>query len=326
MKILITGATGSLGAYLTKYLSEKGHQIIASGRIETPPKNLLKYAEYLKADITKPFDFPEVDVIIHTAAVSDDNVELNALLPTNVTGTENIINATKWCKKFIHISSSSVYVPSNELITEDMTGDKNKMKLSAYGRSKLLTEEILLEKSNYESCFILRPRALYGVGDKKILPRLLKMEHKNIIKHPGKMDISVSMTEYSNLGHAIDLCIDSDKKGVNTYNVADEEPYILIDVIKKLTTAIYEGELKMKEIPIWIPKLMSVFKIGGITPLLIRGLTMNMALDISKIKEELGYLPQSNLDNSLNEIASWVNNIGGVSKLKKAENYLAWEI
>ena len=326
MKILITGANGSLGAFLTKYLSEKGHEIIASGRDNTPPKNLLKYAEYKKFDITQSIDFPEVDIIIHTAAVSDDNASLSDLVNTNVAGTEKIINATKWCKKFIHVSSSSVYVPSNKLIDESMQGAQNGMKLSPYGKSKLMTEKVLTEKSNYESCFILRPRALYGVGDKKILPRLLKMEHNNTIKHPGKMSINVSMTEYSNMGHAIDLCIDSERKSINIYNVADENPYILIEAVRKFTKAIYGFELKEKEIPIWIPKIMSVFRIGGISPLLIRALTMDMALDISKIKTELGYSPQSNIDNSLKNISDWVTKIGGTEILKKADKYLAWEI
>ncbi len=326
MKILITGATGSLGAYLTRYFSEKGHEIIASGKIDNPPSNLLKYAEYFKADIRQKINFPEADVIIHTAAVSDDNASLRDLMHTNASGTENIINATKSCKKFIHISSSSVYVPSDIVLTEEITGNMNGMKLSAYGKSKLETEKILIEKSNYESCFILRPRALYGVGDKKILPRLLKMVHGNTLQHPGKMKINVSMTEYSNMAKAVDLCLNSDKKGVNIYNVSDENPYILIDVMRKISKSLYGFELKEKEIPILIPKLMSIFHIGGISPLLIRTLTKDMALDITKIKNELGYKPESNLENSLVIISGWVKNIGGVEVLKQAENYLAWEI
>jgi nucleoside-diphosphate-sugar epimerase len=49
-----------------------------------------------------------------------------------------------------------------------------------------------------------------------------------------------------------------------------------------------------------------------------------MVLDISKIKTELGYKEQTNIDNSLDSIANWVQKIGGVEVLKMANKELAW--
>jgi nucleoside-diphosphate-sugar epimerase len=324
MKILITGATGSLGAFLTRYFSSLGHQVIACGRDKEAPANLLKYAEYLSIDITKPFVFPDADICIHTAALSDDKATAGQLYLPNVMGTKNTIEASKTCKVFIQISSSSVYLPATEKITEEMAGNQNNKFLSPYGKSKLLAEEMLYVTTKHTTCFILRPRAFYGAGDRVILPRILKLVKKKQFNRPGKMQISVSLTHYENIAKAIDLCIHSEKKGIHVYNVADEETYIFVEIIRKIIKEMYGDTIKEKEIGIWILKLLAVFKIGGITPLLVRSFTKDMVLDLSKIKRELNYRATTNFDQKLPELGNWVRKIGGVEALKTGNKKYAW--
>ncbi len=325
MRIIITGATGALGAYLTRYFSLKGNEVIAHGRDKNPPVSLLKYASYFQADITRPFRFPEADVCIHAAAVADDKANSEELYNPNVLGTQYVAEAAKQCKIFIHISSSSVYLPEDIPITEEMAGEQNDKLLSPYGKSKLLSEKALIKTSLYESCYILRPRALYGAGDKVILPRILKLVKKNIFNRPGKMEIAVSMTHYENIAHAIQLCINSKKEGVNIYNIADDKTYILVEIIRKIVKELYNKELPEKEIKVAVLKLLAFFKIGGITPLLVRSFTKNMVLDITKIKKELNYSPSVNFDIQLKEMGEWVRSIGGVEVIKHGNKKLAWE-
>ncbi len=138
------------------------------------------------------------------------------------------------------------------------------------------------------------------------------------------MEINVSLTHYENIAKAIDLCIGSDKKGVHIYNVADEKPYVFVDIIRKIIGAVYEGPIKEKEIGLWILKLMSVFKIGGITPLLVRSFSQDMVLDITKIKNELNYSTDADFDSKLPELAAWIENVGGVEGLKSGDKKFAW--
>ncbi len=325
MKIIITGATGSLGAVLTRYFSRKGHEVVATGKMEIPPDNLPSFASYLKADITKPYELPDADVCIHTAALSDDKGSRKDLYEANVNGTKNTLYAARNCKIFIHISSSGVYLPSDELLTEEMAGKQNNKQLSPYGYSKLLTEEMLLNTSKHQSCFVLRPRAHYGPGDKVILPRMLKLVKNNEIHRPGSMEVNISMTHYNNVIHAVECCLQSDKRGINIYNVSDGQSYVFIDIIRKLTRALYGLELPEKQTPIALLKALAVFKLGGITPLLVRSFTRDMVLDISKIRNDLHYRPVTDFDASLNELTHWVNKIGGVGVIKTGDNKLAWE-
>lgn len=325
MKIIITGATGSLGAFFTRYFSAKGHEVIACGRDEQPPAALLNYARYLKADICKPFEFPEADVCIHTAALSDDKATPAELFQPNVMGTKHTAEAARRCHSFVHISSSSVYLPAPEPLTEDMAGRQNNKLLSPYGHSKLQAEELLCNTTQHQACFILRPRAFYGAGDRVILPRILKLVKNGVFNRPGKMEILVSLTHYENIARAVELCLQSGKNGIHTYNVADTETYVFADVLRKLIQELYGRALPEKETGIWLLKLLAVFKIGGITPLLVRSFTNDMVLDLEKIKRELNYHTDVNFDSKLHELGSWVRSIGGVEAIRSGRRAYAWQ-
>jgi nucleoside-diphosphate-sugar epimerase len=326
MKIIITGATGSLGAFLTRYFSQQGHEIIATGTVQNPPKVLLKFAEYMQVDIRKPFQLPKADLCIHATAKSDDIGAKKDFLLANVTGTENVVKASAACQRFIHISSSSVYLPSNKLLKEEMAGKQNNNLLSFYGESKLMAEEVINKSKLHSTYFILRPRMLYGVGDKMIIPRSLHLVKNNKLNCPGKMEINISMTHYTNFGHAIDCCINSDKKGINIYNVSDEIAYVLKDIMRKIIIMVYGRSLPVKNIPIILLKLLAQLQLGGMSKLLIRTLTQDMVLDISKIKRELNYQPITDFDSSQQEISEWIKRIGGPEVIKAGEKRLAWEL
>ncbi|PLX03087.1 MAG: hypothetical protein C0594_11015 [Marinilabiliales bacterium] len=324
-KIIITGATGSLGAYLVRFFSRKGYYVIASGRQENPPENLYNYAkEYVVADITKKYTLPEADICIHTAALSDDKAKLSDLMEANVKGTLNTIEAASSVRTFVHVSSSSVYLPDEKEVKEEATDTVNYNKLSPYGKSKLESERALIEKQNFRQCFILRARNLYGHGDKVILPRLLKLVKDDTLSCPGPLTNWISMTHYENFSVAVEACFLSDLNGLKVYNVADQNPYQLISVYRNLTKALFKRQLAEKKIPIALLKFMAVFKLGGITHLLIKAFTKSLVLDLSKIQHDLNYAPEIDYDSSLPEMAAWVDRCGGPDELRKGSKEFAW--
>ncbi|UKN00248.1 NAD(P)-dependent oxidoreductase [Paracrocinitomix mangrovi] len=324
MRIIITGATGAFGGAMVRHFAAQGHDVIASGRKSNPPKSLLALAEYVQADITKPFELPDADVCIHGAALSDDKASSKELYLPNIVGTENTIEAASKCKKFIFVSSSSVYLPQQDLITEEIAGKQNNKMLSPYGHSKLLSEETLRNNYKGDQCFILRPRAFYGVGDTQIIPRMMKLVKNEKFNRPGKLDIQLSMTHYTNMAAAIECCIESELKGVRTYNVADDETYVMIEVLRKIFSTVYGKKLAEKEISIGLLKVLAFFRIAGFTPLLVRALTQNMVLDISKIKQELNYQSAIKFEESLNDIKNWIEAIGGYQTLLAIEKLNVW--
>jgi len=325
MKIIISGATGSLGRALITYFSGKGHDVIAVGRWAVPPAKLLQHAAYERADISQPFQLPDADVCIHAGGLSDDKGDWDNFYRANITGTKNMINAAKNCKTFIFISSSSVYLPSSSSLKEsDVPAHDNKL-LSNYGRSKIMAEDVLKKNNVFDSAFIIRTRALYGPGDIKIIPRMLRLMKKDVFMNPGGMQVKVSLTNYLNLCSAIESCMTSKRAGLNLYNVADPEIYILADAVKKVLSSLYNENYKEKKLPIWLIKLFGTMHLGGMSPLLVRTLTNDLVLDISKIKNEIGYETGINLYNSINNYAEWARSCGGADVLKTEAKNLAWK-
>ena len=324
MKIIITGATGSLGAFLTRWYAARRHEVIAVGRIQNPPIKLRACAQYLRADITKPFMLPDADVCIHAAGLADDKAGPSDLQASNVDGTTNVAAAARNCKMFVHVSTSSVYPHTGTILSEEMAA-KIPAKLSHYGKSKWLAETILRDDFRFDACFILRPRGLYGAGDKVLLPRLLRLVNNGKMISPGKMDVRLSMTHFSNFAIAVDKCIASGLDGLHTYNVADDKTYFLNDVVRKLLHEIYGYELEERKLPLWLLRCMALINMGEVTPLFLDTVSKDFVLDLAKAKSELRYTPLADLDGSLNEIATWVKSVGGVSVLRNAEPRLAWD-
>ena len=205
-----------------------------------------------------------------------------------------------------------------------MAGETPGEHLNAYGKSKFMAERVAIECSQHESCFILRPRGIYGAGDKVLLPRLLKFLKNGKIMCIGDMNVELSLTHFSNLAMAVDACIDYPISGTRIYNVSDDAVYVLREVIRKILLSLHTDYLVEVRFPLFVFQLLSKLNIGEYTPLLVNTVSKNHVLDISKIKNELNYSPAMNLDRSLNEIRCWVDSIGGTEVLKRANPELAW--
>ncbi|MCY7330340.1 MAG: NAD(P)-dependent oxidoreductase, partial [Saprospiraceae bacterium] len=190
--IFITGATGFVGAWLVRYFAERGWSVTASGR-GAAPAPLLERAAYLRADLSRPLPILQTDVVVHAAALASDSALMADLQAANVDGTRHVFEATRHCKIFIYISSASVYDYQKTTHTENEPVDYQQ--LSSYGRSKRQAEDWLKQQDWHDrTLVILRPRALYGPGDRVLLPRLLRLVRSHRMMIPGTLRVQSSLT------------------------------------------------------------------------------------------------------------------------------------
>ncbi|WP_411272848.1 NAD-dependent epimerase/dehydratase family protein [Daejeonella sp.] len=331
MKIAITGANGFVGAALCRYFYKRGHEIIAIGNQEKPNQNLLKIAQYIPADITGTMDLIEADVCIHAAALASDTDNYKNLILSNVEGTLNVVEAAKNCRLFIHISSSSVYQFKTLPVKEDEACIQSD--LSDYGETKLLAEDIVeLEIPVHQKRLILRPRAIYGVGDRVLLPRLLSLVKGKFLLCPFKSNTQGSLTHVDNVGYAIELYMEQkNQPKLQIFNITDEKPYLLRELALECISAVE----KRKLVPLSLPEsLMKAFlflnprsRIGDmISKPVLKSIGSNSILDISRIKEELKYRPPKNFHNSCEDIAVWVHSFGSSKKYLKRLSDAPWSI
>jgi len=167
MKILVTGANGFLGYYLTEQLLKKKFSVIATskGKCRLPfigNKNF----NYATMDFTDPFSVHDVfgkfepEAVIHAGAMSKvDECELNqwGCYLANVEGTlALLLNAAEYRSQFIFISTDFIFDGERGNYKEDDEPNP----VNFYGKTKLEAEDAVKE---YEyNWAIVRTILVYG--------------------------------------------------------------------------------------------------------------------------------------------------------------------
>jgi NAD(P)-dependent dehydrogenase (short-subunit alcohol dehydrogenase family) len=106
-KVLITGAGGQLGRFLTRYLHGR-YDLLLTDQIA--PEDCLGHP-FLAADIAdldalRPV-FSDVEMVVHLAAEPDPEAPWERLLPANIVGLHNVFEAARQagCRRVIFASS-----------------------------------------------------------------------------------------------------------------------------------------------------------------------------------------------------------------------------
>jgi len=157
MRILITGAFGQLGHALQSVLSKNSnYELICTGR------KVKKGQEGIPLDIRNQVALKELinttapDLLINLAAMTNvDSCELNPKLAgeINVAGMEHICDSFKG--KIIHLSTDYVFDGTSGPYKENDPLNP----ISIYGKTKLASEQILLEKDIKN--LVIRGNVLY---------------------------------------------------------------------------------------------------------------------------------------------------------------------
>ncbi|QPC93734.1 NAD(P)-dependent oxidoreductase [Mesorhizobium sp. INR15] len=180
-RVLVTGASGFLGGHVMTRLAGSGMPALAQGR-ERQRCAALETAghEVAQFDLSQPFDtathrlLGDVDMIVHCAALSAPFGQLADFETANVTATSNLVDFAReqGVRRFVHISSPSVCFAYRDQL--DVTEDSPLPDpVNHYARTKRQAEQIVLAAPEIGPV-VLRPRGIYGAGDRALLPRLLQ--------------------------------------------------------------------------------------------------------------------------------------------------------
>tara|TARA_Y100001970_G_scaffold288134_1_gene414554 strand:- start:1263 stop:2192 length:930 start_codon:yes stop_codon:yes gene_type:complete len=168
MKILITGACGHIGSYISENADKiKGvKELILIDNLESTKINSLfdkkrkVNTKFYKMDVAMPdtlSKFKKIDFVIHCASLTNAEKSFGIrkiMFKNNLNCMKNIINFSKKNNaKLIHLSSTSVYGVQKELVDED---DDSLLKpQSPYAKIKILEEKMIKkEKKNLKyMCF-----------------------------------------------------------------------------------------------------------------------------------------------------------------------------
>ena len=212
MRILITGAFGQLGHALQSVLSKKSnYELICTGR------KVKKGQEGIPLDIRNQVALKELinttapDILVNLAAMTNvDACELNPKLAgeINVAGLEHICDSFKG--KIIHLSTDYVFDGTSGPYKEDDPLNP----ISIYGKTKLASEHILLEKDNKN--LVIRGNVLYDYSPHTSASFLNWV----VSSLKGNQEIKVVEDQFNNptwtrsMSDIIELSIENDLEGI----------------------------------------------------------------------------------------------------------------
>ena len=163
MRVLVTGASGMLGATLVKVLSKK-YSVYATGNSDFNDLTFnYKKFDLLNESYEELMRWANPDIIIHSGALTNGNYcNQNPLEALNVNGISmrKIIDATKSSVKIIYISTDAVFPSSVHSAKEnDCVCPEN-----VYGKSKELGEFFLL---NSDKDYLIVRTTIVGLNENK---------------------------------------------------------------------------------------------------------------------------------------------------------------
>ena len=174
MKVLITGSRGYVGSRLCHILKHNKKQLEIVG-IDTNFYNFNKKLEnkFIKKDIRDLVykDFKGINIVVHLASLSNDplgSLNKNLTKQINHKASTQIAKISKLSgvKRFIFISTQSVYGISNYKNKTIKENDKNINPITQYAKSKLKAENDILKLADDNFCVvILRPSTVHGPSE-----------------------------------------------------------------------------------------------------------------------------------------------------------------
>lgn len=254
MKILITGANGFIGSYLSAYFLQKGEEVIASSRqFNNSTKNLLAKATLIELDVLDKEGLNKLtvvaDIIIHTATANDiiskdtlKGIELSAL------GTKNILDFALQNKipKVMVFSTLQVYgTELNGAINENSPLHYQ----NDYGLNHLFGEmyaELYARQGKLKTVSV-RPSNVYG----RILTDAFNRWSlvpgcfcKDVVES-GVITIKSSglqmrnFVNLQNLSRAVDCILQHFPTSYECYNLASSQANTMVEAAQKVKT-VYE--------------------------------------------------------------------------------------
>lgn len=161
-RMLITGATGFVGACLYEKLKQDGHELKGTTK-SRPHDDIVLCNIENKEEVSALFDDFRPEVIIHSAAISSvTSSESHEYYLSNTIGTENILKSIPKDgprTRFVFISTAGVYGNQD---AESLSETLCPKPVHHYGMSKFCCERLVQNYTDIIDYTIIRPFNIVG--------------------------------------------------------------------------------------------------------------------------------------------------------------------
>lgn len=321
MKILITGGAGFIGYHLaTHLLKNPDNRIVLTdnyfrGKFDEDFEQLLKDSRitFHHLDLTDPASFRALgsgyDHVYHLAAVN--GTKLFYEIPHEVLriNTLTLVNALEWFRrenakgKFLFTSSSEVYagaldafgalpIPTPEHVPLVIADPYNPR--ASYDASKLVGEPFVIHYAKHYNfrAVIVRPHNFYGprAGYEHVIPEYCRRVAERVDPFPILGNDTRTFCYIGDVVRAFQMLMDSpltDAQPIETVHIGADDEITMAELAERLfnVTGWRPQSLEIKPSP--------------------EGSVKRRLADTTKIKNLVGWIPETSLDEGLKKTFGW---------------------
>jgi nucleoside-diphosphate-sugar epimerase len=298
--IALTGATGFIGSMVAQQLVAGGFKIQALTRKTSDRSRLAGLDIYWVEGALEDFDSLRrlvggVDAVVHCAGAVRGATQ-DHFNRINVDGVARLVRAAVEqhpLPRFLLISSLAAREPG----------------LSYYAGSKRRAENVLADQAGNMSWVVLRPPAVYGPGDKEMLP-VWRWMSRGFAFVLGSGKARFSMLYVDDLAAAIRKCLLNEHLPNGVFELDDGHPrgyswQNVIDTVAQLNAK----PVRSIQIPVMVLRMLArlnlaVSRVVGYAPMLTPGKIRelrhpNWICDNTAFTDATGWRPEVSLETGL---------------------------
>jgi 2-alkyl-3-oxoalkanoate reductase len=258
--VVVTGATGFIGAACVREFLARGWRVTAAGH-RSPPTRLGDLRgepglTLVTASVTRGDDLLRAlagrgacQVLVHCAGRATDIGWDRQFRASHLGGMRSVCRAVRELNigRLVHMSTTDVYgVGDFDGIDEETPHSNNRH--NPYPKYKILAEEHLRRSLPRDRYVILRPAFVWGPGDTTVLPRAIAfLRASPVILHFGRWR-GRNLWPLAYVGNVARVaCAAATSRAAlgEAYNVVDPEP-ITMDEYYRLLLALFLPEMGRK--------------------------------------------------------------------------------
>ena len=319
MKAFVTGGSGFIGGKLIERLVADGDQVRALARSDGAADAVAALgAEPVRGDLA---DRPGLEagavgceLAFHAAARLGDWGPWEEFERDNVEGSRNVAVAcaAAGVRRLVHVSTEAVLIAGEPLVAVDERAPRRPDSKAFYSRSKALAEEaVLTDGGDGLERIVVRPRFVWGAGDRTLLPQIAAMVRAGRFAWIGGGGHLTDTTHVDNVVHGLLLAAErgADRE---VYFVTDGERVVFRDFVSELirtqglepptrsVPAPLAGAVAAASEEAW--RLLPLPGRPPLTRFAVWVSSQECTIDISKARGELGYEPVRRRADGLAEL------------------------